>query len=83
MNIFNENVIVDWMSRYIMSVNVVYYSPSTRFLSPGVIIERHKRDLRTRNKPKHHSMCHYEGHVKGDEASKVSLSSCNGIVSLS
>lgn len=56
-------------------------SPSTGFLSPGVIIERHKRELRTRNSPKHHSMCHYQGHVKGDEDSKVSLSSCNGIVS--
>lgn len=60
----------------------MYLSPSTRFLSPNVVIERHKRELRTRNKPKQHSMCHYEGHVKGDETSKVSLSSCNGIVSL-
>lgn len=60
---------------------ITSFRPSTKFLSPGLIIERHKRDLRIRRRPPRHLMCHYEGHIKGVQDSKVSLSSCNGIVS--
>lgn len=57
--------------------------PSTSFVAPLMIIERHKRDLRERRKrPQSHTQCHYQGRIRGHHNSKVAVSACNGLVSL-
>lgn len=49
-----------------------------------MVIERHRRDLRTRRRhTKNAKKCHYQGHVKDDDQSNVALSACDGIVSTS
>lgn len=58
-------------------------SPSTAFMAPGLVLERHRRDTRTRRRPQRHTHCHYEGHIRGaEDESRVALSACNGIVSM-
>lgn len=55
--------------------------PSTRFVAPMMVVERHKRDLRERHKKsQHQTQCHYQGKIRGHEDSKVALSACNGLV---
>lgn len=57
--------------------------PSTRFLTRSTIIERHKRDVHIRTKPKTESTsCHYHGIVHGQPESKVAISTCNGLTGL-
>ncbi|CRL05730.1 CLUMA_CG018759, isoform A [Clunio marinus] len=54
--------------------------PSTSFVAPMMIVERHKRDLRERHKKSHHkTQCHYHGKIRGHQHSKVALSTCNGL----
>nr|XP_029726865.1 A disintegrin and metalloproteinase with thrombospondin motifs 12-like isoform X2 [Aedes albopictus] len=55
--------------------------PSTEsFVAPLMVVERHRRDLRTRARPKKHiNSCHYQGHIRGHEQSRVALSACNGL----
>lgn len=49
-----------------------------------MIIQRHKRDVHLRYKPKHTSTnCHFQGAVHGKTNSKVALSACNGLVRIS
>lgn len=55
--------------------------PSSKFISPAAIIQRHKRDVHIRYKPKYTSTnCHFHGAVHGKPNSKVALSACNGLV---
>ena len=55
--------------------------PSTSFIAPMMIVERHKRELRERQKKsQHQTQCHYQGKIRGHENSKVALSACNGLV---
>ncbi|CAD7087043.1 unnamed protein product [Hermetia illucens] len=53
--------------------------PHNYFMAPGLIVERHKREIRTRKRPSRHVNCHYHGKVRGQEGSRVALSACNGI----
>lgn len=53
--------------------------PSSGFISPAIIIQRHKRDVHIRYKPKS-TNCHFQGAVHGKPNSKVALSACNGLV---
>lgn len=58
--------------------------PAKHFLAPGFLIERHKRDVHVRLKPKKESIeCHYQGHVHGELNSRVAISACNGLVRFS
>ncbi|XP_044017259.1 A disintegrin and metalloproteinase with thrombospondin motifs 12-like isoform X2 [Aphidius gifuensis] len=56
-------------------------TPSTNFISPGMLIERRKRNLHTRNSGHDHysSKCHYRGFIRGHVNSIVALSACNGL----
>lgn len=57
------------------------FRPSTRFVAPMMVVERHKRDLRERHKKSHNqTQCHYQGKIRGHEHSKVALSACDGLV---
>lgn len=47
-----------------------------------MIVERHRRDIRSRKKPHLRHKCHYQGRIRGHANSKVALSACNGIVSV-
>ncbi|XP_055540062.1 A disintegrin and metalloproteinase with thrombospondin motifs 7 [Wyeomyia smithii] len=50
------------------------------FVAPIMVVERHRRDLRTRSRPqKHVHSCHYQGHIRGHDHSRVALSACNGL----
>ncbi|CAO1378309.1 unnamed protein product [Diamesa serratosioi] len=54
--------------------------PSTQFIAPLMLVERHKRDINVRHKrPLKHTQCHYQGHIRGHENSRVALSACNGL----
>uniref|UniRef100_A0A182MTT4 Peptidase M12B propeptide domain-containing protein n=1 Tax=Anopheles culicifacies TaxID=139723 RepID=A0A182MTT4_9DIPT len=57
--------------------------PSTAtFVAPLMVIERHRRDVRTRVRPPpRHINCHYQGQIRGHDQSRVALSACNGLVS--
>lgn len=58
--------------------------PAKGFLAPGLLIERHRRDVHVRLKPKKESIeCHYQGHIHGELDSRVAISACNGLVRLS
>lgn len=57
------------------------FRPTNEFIAPMMIIERHRRDLRTRKRHvKNNSHCHYQGHIRDDHQSKVALSACDGLV---
>lgn len=45
-----------------------------------MIIERHRRDTRTRKKHTKKRNCHYQGRVRGDANSNVAVSACDGLV---
>lgn len=53
--------------------------PREDFLSPYVVVERHKRHTHTRSKLKMNK-CHYKGYIHNEPRSTVTLSSCNGLV---
>lgn len=54
--------------------------PSTAsFVAPLMVVERHRRDVRTRVRPTEHINCHYQGQVRGHDQSRVALSACNGL----
>ncbi|XP_037889162.1 A disintegrin and metalloproteinase with thrombospondin motifs 7 isoform X2 [Glossina fuscipes] len=54
--------------------------PHNYFMTPHLIVERHKRDLRIRKKPQKNTNCHYHGKVRGHHQSRVALSTCKGLV---
>ncbi|XP_041764889.1 A disintegrin and metalloproteinase with thrombospondin motifs 7 [Anopheles merus] len=58
----------------------VELEPSTAsFVAPLMVIERHRRDVRTRVRPMRNINCHYQGQVRGHDQSRVALSACNGL----
>lgn len=61
--------------------HLLILKPTKSFISPSLIIERHKRDSHVRLKPKSIN-CHYEGSVYGKSNSRVAISNCNGLVSI-
>ncbi|OAD60302.1 A disintegrin and metalloproteinase with thrombospondin motifs 16 [Eufriesea mexicana] len=51
------------------------------FIGPGMVVERRKRDLHVRSRPKNRSSkCHYRGFIQGHPNSQVALSACDGLV---
>ncbi|GBP61280.1 hypothetical protein EVAR_52769_1 [Eumeta japonica] len=55
--------------------------PSVSFMTPSMVIERHAGDHRTRSVPAAHATaCHYTGSVRGQPASRVALSACDGLI---
>lgn len=61
--------------------HLLILKPSRGFISPAAIVQRHKRDVHVRYKPKQASTnCHFQGTVHGKPNSKVALSACNGLV---
>jgi hypothetical protein len=53
--------------------------PSTNFLAPNLMVQKTlKQQIGTNNAP--HS-CHYQGHIKGEPDSRVTISACHGLVS--
>ncbi|KAK9754648.1 Reprolysin family propeptide [Popillia japonica] len=63
--------------------HLLVVQPVKHFLAPGLLIERHKRDVHVRLKPKKESIeCHYQGHVHGELNSRVAISACNGLAGL-
>jgi len=52
------------------------------FLAPNLVVERHRRDLRTRSPltPRHLN-CHFHGKVRGQMDTNVAISTCSGLVS--
>lgn len=67
-------------------MKVPFHRPHTYFVSDTAVLERHKRDLKTRKKVKSghhkHHKCHFQGKVKGQADSRVAISTCDGIVSI-
>lgn len=56
--------------------------PTKKFIAPGMIVQRHRRDAHIRIKPKLESTnCHFQGVVRGKPNSRVAVSTCNGLVS--
>ena len=52
------------------------------FIGPGMVVERRKRDVHVRSRPKNRSSkCHYRGFIQGHRNSQVALSACDGLVS--
>lgn len=52
------------------------------FITPAMVVERHTAQGRTRDRPyAGATSCHYTGSVRGQPASSVALSACNGLVS--
>ncbi|XP_024946984.1 A disintegrin and metalloproteinase with thrombospondin motifs 7 isoform X2 [Cephus cinctus] len=50
------------------------------FIGPGILVERRKRDLHVRRRPKDRSSkCHYRGFVRSQPNSRVALSACDGL----
>ncbi|KAH8281238.1 hypothetical protein KR018_001365 [Drosophila ironensis] len=55
--------------------------PHSYFLAPHLVVERHRRDLRIRSPPQErHLNCHFQGKVRGQEATNVAISTCSGLV---
>lgn len=53
-----------------------------KFIGPGLVVERRKRDVHVRARPKNSSSkCHYRGFIRGHANSRVALSACDGLVS--
>lgn len=62
---------------------MINYRPSVDFMGPSMVVERHRRDTRSRTQYKHHNRrCHFQGQVRDDHTSSAALSTCNGIVSI-
>ncbi|XP_030378333.1 A disintegrin and metalloproteinase with thrombospondin motifs 7 [Scaptodrosophila lebanonensis] len=56
-------------------------TPHNYFVAPHMIIERHRRDLRTRSPPAaEHVNCHFHGKVRGQPTTNVAISTCAGLV---
>ncbi|XP_049871577.1 A disintegrin and metalloproteinase with thrombospondin motifs 7-like [Pectinophora gossypiella] len=57
--------------------------PSVTFITPAMIVERHGASERTRDRPfAGATACHYTGTVRGQAASSVALSACDGLAGL-
>ncbi|XP_063830202.1 A disintegrin and metalloproteinase with thrombospondin motifs 7 [Ostrinia nubilalis] len=57
--------------------------PSVSFVGPAMIIERHRISGRTRERPKPKATaCHYTGAIRGQPASSIALSACDGLAGL-
>lgn len=57
--------------------------PSVTFITPGMVVERHHASGRTRDRPDPDATaCHYMGSVRGQPASRVALSACDGLAGL-
>ncbi|XP_050328121.1 A disintegrin and metalloproteinase with thrombospondin motifs 12 isoform X1 [Bactrocera neohumeralis] len=54
--------------------------PHTYFLAPSLIIERHRRDIRSRKAAVPNTDCHFHGKVRGHQDSNVAISTCEGLV---
>lgn len=53
------------------------------FLAPHLVVERHRRDLRTRSSlTARHLNCHFQGKVRGQADTNVAISTCSGLVSV-
>ncbi|XP_076620762.1 A disintegrin and metalloproteinase with thrombospondin motifs 7 isoform X1 [Colletes latitarsis] len=53
------------------------------FIGPRMIVERRKRDVHVRSRPKNQSSkCHYRGFVHGHPNSQVTLSACDGLAGM-
>ncbi|KAH8363804.1 hypothetical protein KR200_009514 [Drosophila serrata] len=51
------------------------------FLAPHLVVERHRRDLRTRSTlTARHLNCHFHGKVRGQPDTNVAISTCSGLV---
>ncbi|XP_034489827.1 A disintegrin and metalloproteinase with thrombospondin motifs 7 [Drosophila innubila] len=56
-------------------------TPHSYFLAPLLVVERHRRDLRTRSSPSAHQLnCHFHGKVRGQPSANVAISTCSGLV---
>ncbi|KAH8420533.1 hypothetical protein KR009_011265 [Drosophila setifemur] len=56
-------------------------TPHSYFLAPNLVVERHRRDLRTRSQlPARHLNCHFQGKVRDQEDTNVAISTCSGLV---
>lgn len=57
--------------------------PSVTFITPAMVVERHSERGRTRERPRiEATACHYTGSVRGQPASSVALSACDGLAGL-
>ncbi|XP_020715163.1 A disintegrin and metalloproteinase with thrombospondin motifs 6 isoform X2 [Ceratitis capitata] len=54
--------------------------PHSYFMAPSLVIERHRRDIRTRKTTIGNADCHFHGKVRGHEESNVAISTCEGLV---
>ncbi|XP_054731026.1 A disintegrin and metalloproteinase with thrombospondin motifs 12 [Anastrepha obliqua] len=54
--------------------------PHTYFMAPNFVIERHRRDIRTRKREIRSTDCHFHGKVRGHSESNVAISTCEGLV---
>ncbi|XP_076227751.1 A disintegrin and metalloproteinase with thrombospondin motifs 7 isoform X1 [Nomia melanderi] len=53
------------------------------FIGPGMVVERRKRDVHVRARPKNRSSkCHYRGFIHGQINSQVALSACDGLAGM-
>ncbi|KAH8418940.1 hypothetical protein KR222_005738, partial [Zaprionus bogoriensis] len=56
-------------------------TPHSYFLAPHLVVERHRRDLRSRAPPSAHQLsCHFHGKVRGQPSANVAISTCSGLV---
>lgn len=54
-----------------------------KFIGPGLVVERRKRDVHVRARPKNSSSkCHYRGFIRGHANSRVALSACDGLAGM-
>ena len=58
--------------------------PNHRLMSPDAVFEKRRPRSRVQDrklaKLNQEKMCHYTGEIKGEEGSKVALSTCDGLV---
>ncbi|XP_022900466.2 A disintegrin and metalloproteinase with thrombospondin motifs 7 [Onthophagus taurus] len=63
--------------------HLLILEPSKQFTSPGLIIERHRREVHLRTIPKKDFVdCHYQGYIYGQPNSRVAISACNGLAGI-
>lgn len=59
------------------------YRPSVTFITPAMVVERHRANGRTRSRPRPDATsCHYTGSIRGQPTSVVAISACDGLVSM-
>ncbi|XP_026741439.1 A disintegrin and metalloproteinase with thrombospondin motifs 12 [Trichoplusia ni] len=57
--------------------------PSVTFITPAMVVERHKVGERSRDPPRPDATaCHYTGSVRGQPSSSIALSACDGLAGL-